>query len=88
MPAKKPFIPPGGFAGFASQTVAVQALLRRPTRKKRVTKKRAKKKVTRRAATRRTGTRRKKRGGRLVKGSPAAKRRMAALRKMQRRGKR
>jgi hypothetical protein len=84
-------VPPGGFAGFAQQSGATQALFSqvmgrgstsRPTtrRKKRTTKKKA----TRRAAPKRRRTTTKKRGGRLVKGSAAAKRRMAQLRRMRR----
>ena len=88
---KTTFIPPGGFAGFAQQTPAVQALVRGPVRRKR-------KKVTRRKATRRARTAttrrrrvsrkttgRKKKPAYMVKGSPAAKRRMAQLRKMRKR---
>jgi hypothetical protein len=81
-------IPPGGFAGFAQQTAATHALLSprksrgtangRPRRKKkRVAKKRAAPKRARRAATGKTS--------RMVKGSAAAKRHMAKLRKMRRR---
>jgi len=83
MPAGKPFVPPGGFAGFAQQTAATQALLRKKkktTRKKR--RKVAKKPRRQGVGARKPGQTRKKTGGRLVKGSPAAKRRMAALRKM------
>lgn len=82
---RQPLLIPGGFMGNAQQTPAVQALLskRAPTtrRKKRTTKKKAakkrpaKKRVARRAAPK----------GRLVKGSAAAKRRMAQLRKMRKR---
>ncbi len=87
MPVRKqPLIPPGGFAGFAQQTPAVQALLapKRPTRKRR-RKKVAKKRPTRRRSTRttrRTSTARKRKPARLVKGSAAAKRHMAKLRRM------
>jgi len=78
------FIPPGGFAGFAQQTPAVQALLR----KKRTTRKRRKvtrkKRATRRAPAKKRATRRKtaKKPARMVKGSAAAKRHMAKLRRM------
>ena len=76
-----PFVPPGGFAGFAQQTPAVQAMLAKTPRKK--TKKKAKKKP---AATRARSATKKKAGarknsGRLVKGSAEAKRRMAEIRK-------
>jgi hypothetical protein len=78
-------VPPGGFAGFAQQTPATQALFQRAgrtgmrtgTRRKRRTKaKRAsapKRKTTRRA--------RAKRPARLVKGSRAAKAYMAKIRR-------
>lgn len=90
MPAGKPFVPPGGFAGFAQQTAATQALVSRPKKKRRrkVARKRptrrrvAKKRPARRKAT---ATRRRRKTGRLKKGSPEAKRRMAQLRRMQRR---
>ena len=89
------FIPPGGFIGFGQQTAAVQALLRSKSggavvrRKKRTTKKRTRKPARRKAAPKRArrATRRTTRGGkpaRLVKGSAAAKRHMAKLRKMRR----
>jgi hypothetical protein len=86
---KSVFVPPGGFAGFAQQTPATQALLgiagvaraptsgRRRKKKKRTARKRAA------PASPRRSTRRKKSGAaRLVKGSAAAKRHMARLRKM------
>lgn len=83
---RKIIVPPGGFLGWNQQTVAVQALLSRPaTRKRRSPARRKttrrKKAPTRRRATRRT-TARKKRPAYMVKGSAAAKRRMAQLRKM------
>jgi len=89
MPTRKqPLIPPGGFIGFGSQTPAVQALLRSPaTRKKRRTTTRRKKTTTRRrkkAPTRRRRTTTRKKPARLVKGSLAAKRHMAKLRRMRR----
>lgn len=79
-----PLVPPGGFAGFAQQTPAVQALLRPPARRKKKTKKKT--------AKRRPGvgaggkksprtTSRAKPNGRLIKGSAEAKRRMAQIRK-------
>jgi hypothetical protein len=90
-------VPPGGFVGWAQQTVAVQALLSRPKtrrRKKTATKKRVPRggtgkrtarrrpaTTTRRATPRTTPASR----ARLKKGSPAAKRRMAQLRAMQKR---
>jgi len=81
------FVPPGGFAGFGQQTPATQAVLgpRTATRAKtRRTKRRKKANVARRKSTakrkRRSPVRGKK--SRLVKGSAAAKRHMARLRKM------
>jgi len=88
------FIPPGGFQGFAQQTPAVQAMVgrkkaRKKRRKKRATRKRATPSSlpgrTRRAPANRRraarpGTR--KKPARLVKGSAAAKRHMAKLRRM------
>lgn len=86
MPTRSVFVPPGGFAGFAQQTVAVQALLGNATRRK-TTRKKAKRKkgsATRRASTTRAASprRKKKRKGPLVKGSPEARRRMKQLRAM------
>lgn len=82
---------PGGFRAATEQTPAVQALLTgiaprgRVARKKRATKKRAtKKRATRKRAAPRAA-KRKAKPARLVKGSAAAKRHMAKLRKMQRR---
>ena len=85
---KKPIVPPGGFAGFSQQTSATQALFgaavrKKSTRKKRRKVARKKRKTVRRK--KRPATRRKTRrktSGRLVKGSAAAKRRMAQLRRM------
>ena len=83
-----PFVPPGGFISWGSQTTATQALLRR---KKRPTKKRAKKTATKRRRVpvpkRRAPARprtKATRPARLVKGSAAAKRYMAKIRKMKR----
>lgn len=74
-------IPPGGFLGWGNQTAAVQALLaprrRKTTRRKKATTR--KKPARRRVARRKVA---KKRPARLVKGSAAAKRHMAKLRKM------
>jgi hypothetical protein len=84
-------VPPGGFAGFAQQTPATQALFQRAgrvggkrsaakRRKKRATAKRAAPKRSRKVARR--GVRAKK--ARLVKGSAAAKRYMASIRRKRR----
>lgn len=35
------FVPPGGFAGFAQQTVAVQALVKRPATRRKTTRKKS-----------------------------------------------
>lgn len=83
-------IPPNGFIGTGSQSVAVQQLVskamgpkRKTRRKKRVTKKRPvrRRTTTRKKATRRRSTRAKK-PAYMVKGSAAAKRHMAKLRRM------
>ena len=89
-------IPPGGFVGAAQQTPAGRALLESvatPVRRKRKPRKktaRAKTSTRRRAATARTTRKRvskKRKPARLVKGSLAAKRHMAKLRRMQKRRK-
>lgn len=92
---KRMFIPPGGFMGFAQQTVAVQSLLSpraktraKPTRARKKTRRKVAKKrpARRRTATKRTRrkTTSRRKPARLVKGSAAAKRHMAKLRKMRR----
>jgi len=84
--ADKRSTPTLGDATPATMLLASQALGRRNgiTRKKRATRKRATKKraTTRRAAPKR---RTKKKAKRLVKGSAAAKRHMARLRRMRKR---
>ena len=84
--AKPIVVPPGGFVGFGQNTAATQALFggflkgaKGSSRKKRRTKKRrtARKTTARRKPTRRRATKK-----RLVKGSAAAKRHMAKLRRM------
>ena len=78
-----PFVPPGGFAGFAQQTPAVQAMLAKTPRKK--ARKKKKPATGARSAPKKKATPRKstaKKGGRLKKGSPEAKRRMAQIRKL------
>jgi len=88
------FIPPGGFQGFAEQTIATKQLVAGSSKPKRkVRRKTAKKKPAKRARrrpatpvrSRRKKVTRKKKPARLVKGSAAAKRHMAKLRKMRRR---
>lgn len=83
-------VPPGGFYGFANQTPATQQLFARAGRlgglrsaRKRRRKSAAKKKAVRASAKRKT--RRSSRKSRLVKGSAAAKRYMARIRKMRKR---
>lgn len=75
------FIPPNGFAGFAQQTSAVQSLYR--SRRNGGSRKRRAKASPMRAKKKRAGKRASARGGkaRLVKGSAAAKRYMAKIRK-------
>lgn len=76
-------VPPGGFAGFAQQTPATQALFQRAGRKggKRTQSKR--RKAAKSAAPKRRKKTAAKRGrpARLVKGSAAAKRYMASIRR-------
>lgn len=88
MPAGKPLILPG----WGSQTAAVQALVAgraRPsrkrkttTRKKRATVRKRPAKKRRTTAARKRTTRRTKKPSYMVKGSAAAKRHMAKLRRM------
>lgn len=90
MAAKKPIVPPGGFAGLNQQTPATQALFgnavrSKARRKKRKVSKTTRRKVRRRAANPRKKVARKKKPARLVKGSAAAKRHMAKLRRMRKR---
>lgn len=81
-------VPPGGFAGFAQQTAATQALFQRAGRiggMRSASKRRRKRKASNAGASkkrRRTSSRRKQK---LVKGSAAAKRFMANLRKRRKR---
>lgn len=82
-------IPPNGFIGTGSQSVAVQQLVskamgKKPRRKVR-RKKVAKKRPVRRRRVARKRTTRKKKPAYMVKGSAAAKRRMAQLRRMRKR---
>lgn len=81
-----------GLNGMNTQTPAVQALLRgkAPTRRRKKTTRRKTRKSprrktrTKRAAPKRRATRRTKKPAYMVKGSPAAKRHMAKLRRMRR----
>lgn len=80
-------VPPGGFAGFAQQTPATQALFQRAGRiggTRSATRRRKRKATAKRAAPkRRRRTTSKK--ARLVKGSAAAKRYMASIRRKRKR---
>lgn len=82
-------VPPGGFAGFAQQTPAVQAMFQRAGRKggKRsaAKRRRTKKKAAGATRKRRRASSPRKRA-RLVKGSAAAKRYMASIRRKRKRG--
>jgi len=95
------FVPPGGFQGFAEQTLAVKTLVSsraKPSRRKARTRKTIKRRKPsparfraappgrRRAPSRKPSTlRKRKKPQRLVKGSAAAKRHMAKLRRMRKR---
>lgn len=77
-------VPPGGFAGFAQQTAATQAMFQRSGRiggKRSAAKRRRTKKKAARAAPRRKRKTARGRKARLVKGSAAAKRYMASIRR-------
>lgn len=79
------FIPPGGFAGAAQQVPAVkQSMARAAGRVATRGKRTRRKKKAAAAPRRRKATRRKtsKSAARLVKGSAAAKRYMAKIRKL------
>jgi len=77
-------IPPGGFAGFAQQTPATQALFQRAGRKGGLRSAAKRRRSTKKKAVRATGRKRRTRTtrkARLVKGSAAAKRYMASIRR-------
>jgi len=80
-------VPPGGFAGFAQQTPATQAMFQRagrPGGKRSAAVRRRKKRKTVKARGTRAKVRKRttsKRKARLVKGSAAAKRYMASIRR-------
>lgn len=79
------FVPPNGFAGFAQQTPAVQSLY---SRRRGGSTRRRRKSATKKArgtAKRRVRAAAKRGAKRMVKGSAAAKRHMAKLRKMRKR---
>lgn len=83
--ATKFIVPPGGFAGNAQQTGATQLLFAKASgaRGGRTTQRRRRKAKVAKPRTRKTKAKRAKRGGqaRLVKGSAAAKRYMASIRR-------
>lgn len=81
-------VPPGGFAGFAQQTAATQAMFQRAGRiggKRSAAKRRKRKTAKKSAAPRRRKSVGKRavraKTARLVKGSAAAKRYMASIRR-------
>lgn len=79
-------IPPGGFAGFAQMTPAGQSALARAVLPAKGRPRRRKASADAKPAGNRASIRRRKRKGKLVKGSAAAKRYMAALRARRKRG--
>jgi hypothetical protein len=88
-----PFIVPGiGYAGLGQQTAAAQQVFRQAMGGARATRSTGARKRTRRrkSSKSRTSTRSRRRGGKskaakFVKGSTAARRHMAKLRKMRKR---
>lgn len=76
-------VPPGGFAGFAQQTPATQLLFQRAGRKggQRSAAKRKRAKAKRAAPMRKRKSAKRGKKARLVKGSAAAKRYMASIRR-------
>lgn len=81
-------VPPGGFAGFAQQTPATQAMFQRAGRvggQRSATVRRRKRRATATTTTKRRKTARRRNTVKLRKGSAAAKRHMAKLRRMRKR---
>lgn len=80
-------VPPGGFAGFAQQTPATQALFQRLGRTNGGTVRRRKRRTKAKSAvtTRRKRRATAKRPARMVKGSRAAKQYMAKIRRKRKR---
>ena len=81
-------IPPGGFVAFGSQTPATQALFQRAGRMgglRSASKRRRKTSKRKTTATRKRKTTARRKPARLVKGSAAAKRYMASIRRKRRR---
>lgn len=88
MKVSRIYIPPNGFAGQGQQTHANQLVpaaagMTRAPRKRR--KKSSTRSSTRKRSTRKRSTRKSKRPARLVKGSAAAKRYMAKIRRKRKR---
>ena len=88
--ATKFIVPPSGFAGNAQQTGATQLLFAKASgaRGGRTTQRRRRKAKASKPRTRKTKAKRAKRSGgnaRVVKGSAAAKRHMASIRRKRRR---
>jgi hypothetical protein len=81
-------VPPGGFAGFAQQTAATQEMFRRAGRLGgQATQRKRRRKASKKKAVRAVGKRRRAAKGkpaRLVKGSAAAKKYMASIRRKRR----
>jgi len=82
-------VPPGGFAGFAQQTAATQRMFQQAGRiGGQSTQRKRRRKAAKKKAVRAVGRKRRaKRSGkpaRLVKGSAAAKRYMASIRRKRR----
>ena len=86
--ASKLIVPPGGFAGFAQQTASTQEMFRRAGRLGgQSTQRKRRRKSAKKKAVRASGKRRTRRAGkpaRLVKGSAAAKKYMASIRRKRR----
>lgn len=82
-----PVVPPGGFAGNAQQTGVTQLIFAKATGSRggrRSATRRRRKRKTASAPRRRRSTSTRRGSARLVKGSAAAKRHMARIRKMRR----
>jgi hypothetical protein len=78
-------VPPGGFAGMAQQTDATRALFARAGRAGGRSTQRKRRRKAKAAGATRKRRRSSKRPARLVKGSAAAKRYMAKIRRKRRR---
>lgn len=80
----KMMVPPGGFAGFSQMTPASQRALGARSGNGNGTRRRKRKASTRKGSAKRKRTTAKRKAGRLVKGSAAAKRYMASIRRKRR----